>query len=427
MCITGERITDSQCSTGVPATNAITGLSTLCAGTTGVAYGVTTDNSATATYAWSYSGTNATLSLASGSSITIDFANNATSGILTVIETITATGCSTTNTQVITVNALLPVSVTIAADANPVCAGTTVNFTATPINGGAAPVYQWKVNGVNAGLNAATYSYIPVTGDVVTVDLTSNAVCPTGNPATSAPVTMTVNALLPVSVTIAADANPVCAGTTVNFTATLINGGAAPVYQWYNGATPVGTNSATYSYIPANGDVITVLLTSNVTCQSGGPATSNAITMSVNPILPVSISILADANPVCAGTTVNFTATQTNGGTTPVYQWYNGATPVGTNSATYSYIPANGDVITVLLTSNVTCQSGGPATSNMITMTVNSLPTVTTTQVNVACFGGTTGTATALPAGGTGVYTYTWNTVPVQTSVTATGLSSGTY
>jgi gliding motility-associated-like protein len=63
----------------------------------------------------------------------------------------------------------------------------------------------------------------------------------------------------------------------------------------------------------------------------------------------------------------------------------------------------------------------------MITMTVNSLPTVTTTQVNVACFSGTTGTATALPSGGTGVYTYTWNTIPVQTSVTATGLATGTY
>src|SRR5450759_5400038 len=95
---------------------------------------------------------------------------------------------------------------------NPVCAGTTVNFTATPTNGGAAPVYQWKVNGVNAGVNAATYSYIPLTGDIVTVDLTSNAVCPTGNPATSAPVTMTVNPLLPVSVTVAADVNTVCAG-----------------------------------------------------------------------------------------------------------------------------------------------------------------------------------------------------------------------
>src|SRR5674476_424790 len=212
------------------------------------------------------------------------------------------------------VSALLPVSVTIAADANPVCAGTTVNFTATPINGGAAPVNQWKVNGVNAGVNAATYSYIPVTGDVVTVDLTSNAVCPTGNPATSVPVTMTVNPLLPVSVTIAADANPVCAGTTVNFTATPTNGGAVPVYQWKINGVNAGINAATYSYIPVTGDVVTVDLTSNAICPTGNPATSAPVTMTVNLTLPVSVSIVADANPACAGTTVNFTATPTNGG-----------------------------------------------------------------------------------------------------------------
>ena len=84
-------------------------------------------------------------------------------------------GCTAptaTSSTPTSVSVLLPVSVIIAADANPVCAGTTVNFTATPTNGGAAPVYQWNVNGVNAGVNAATYSYIPVTGDVVTVDLT---------------------------------------------------------------------------------------------------------------------------------------------------------------------------------------------------------------------------------------------------------------
>jgi gliding motility-associated-like protein len=60
-------------------------------------------------------------------------------------------------------------------------------------------------------------------------------------------------------------------------------------------------------------------------------------------------------------------------------------------------------------------------------MMVNPLPTVTTTQVNVACFGGTNGTATAIPAGGSGVYAYSWNTVPVQTTITATGLTAGTY
>ncbi len=31
------------------------------------------------------------------------------------------------------------------------------------------------------------------------------------------------------------------------------------------------------------------------------------------------------------------------------------------------------------------------------------------------------------PAGGNGAYTYSWNTTPVQTTQTATGLAAGTY
>src|SRR5665811_1093824 len=208
-------------------------------------------------------------------------------------------------------------------------------------SGGAAPVYQWKVNGVNAGVNAATYSYIPVTGDIVTVDLTSNAVCPTGNPATSAPVTMTVNPSLPVSVTVAADANPVCAGTTVNFTATPTNGGAAPVYQWKVNGVNAGVNAATLSYIPVTGDVVTVDLTSNAVCPTGNPATSAPVIMTINSLLPVSVTIAADANPVCTGTTVNFTATPINGGAAPVYQWKVNGVNAGINAATYSYIPVS--------------------------------------------------------------------------------------
>lgn len=75
---------------------------------------------------------------------------------------------------------------------NSVPAGTNVTYTATPTNGGTAPGYQWKVNGVNVGTNSATYSYVPNDGDVVTCVITSNSTCANGQTATSNEINMTV-------------------------------------------------------------------------------------------------------------------------------------------------------------------------------------------------------------------------------------------
>jgi hypothetical protein len=53
--------------------------------------------------------------------------------------------------------------------------------------------------------------------------------------------------------------------------------------------------------------------------------------------------------------------------------------------------------------------------------------TVAISSTNVLCMGGTSGTATALPSGGTAPYTFLWNTVPPQTVAMATNLSAGIY
>jgi hypothetical protein len=188
------------------------------------------------------------------------------------------------------------------------------------------------------------------------------------------PVTRTVivNPILALGISIAASANPVCAGTSVTFTATATNGGATLVYQWKKGNSNVGTNSPTYSYSPANNDVITCIATSGATCISGSPATSNAITMTVNPLVST-ISIVASATNVFAGTPVTFTATPVNGGSTPVYQWKVNSNYVGSNSATFTYTPANGDAVYCLLTPNAPCVTS-TFTSNVITMIVTNPP-----------------------------------------------------
>ena len=281
----------------------------------------------------------------------------------------------TANYQV-TVNPSLPVDVSIAASANPVCQGTSVTFTATPVNSGTSPIYQWKVNGINTGTSSPIYSYSPVNNDVVTCVLTSNVICPSGNPATSNPVTMTVNPELPVSVSITASQNPVCAGTSVTFTATPVNGGTSPVYQWKVNGNNAGTNSPNYSYSPGNNDVVTSVLTSNVICPSGNPATSNPITMTVNPILPVIVSITASINPVCGGIPVSFTAIPVHGGVNPSYQWQVNGINTGANNSIFTYYPSTGDLVSCILTSSESCTSGNPATSNSITMSVGEQPAV---------------------------------------------------
>ncbi|NVO21560.1 MAG: T9SS type A sorting domain-containing protein [Bacteroidetes bacterium] len=323
---------------------------------------------------------------------------------------------ASSNIVTMTVNPLIPVGVSIVANANPVCVGTPVTLTATPTNGG-TPSYQWYVNSTPVGSNQATYSYTPVNNDHVYVVLTSSITCPSGNPASSNIINMVVTSPTPVSVSIAASNNPVCAGTSVTFTATPTNGGT-PSYQWYVNSVAVGTNQSTYSYIPVNGDQVHVSMTSGLTCTSGNPATSNTVAMVVNSISPVSVSVSASANPVCAGAAVTFTATPTNGGI-PAYQWYVNSTPVGLNQNTYSYIPVNGDLVNVVMTSGLSCTSGNPATSNIITMVVNPLVPVSVSivaDVNPVCTGASV-LLTATPTNG-GTPTYQWyvNGAPVGTN-----------
>jgi hypothetical protein len=88
-----------------------------------------------------------------------------------------------------------------------------------------------------------------------------------------------------------------------------------------NGAN-VGTNSSTYNYSPSNGDLVTVIVNGNGSCTFGNPATSNTITMVVG--FPTGVGLTIAANPgnfICLGTLVTFTATPSNGGPAPVYQW----------------------------------------------------------------------------------------------------------
>jgi len=127
---------------------------------------------------------------------------------------------------------------------------------------------------------------------------------------------------------------------------------------------------------PVNGDIVTCTLTSNIACPQANPVTSNPVTMTVNSNSPVSLTIAASNNPVCSGIPVTYSATPTNGGSLPAFQWKVNGSPAGTNSPNYTYTPLSGDVVTCTLTSNIACPQANPVTSNTITMVISDGPLV---------------------------------------------------
>jgi hypothetical protein len=388
---------------------------TICDGTN-VTFTATPTHGGTPSYQWKLNGNNVGTNSPTYSNAALVNGDVITCVMTSSLSCATPT-TATSNAITMTVIPIVVPSVSISANpGNTICEGTNVTFTATPTNGGTTPAYQWKLNGNNVGTNSNTYSNAAlVNGDVVTCVLTSNAVCATPTTATSNAITMTVHPILVPSVSIAASpGNNICAGVNVTFTATPTNGGATPAYQWKLNGNNVGTNSNTYSNAAlANGDVVTCVLTSSVPCPVPPAATSNAITMTVTPNVTPSVSIAASpGNNVCAGTDVTFTASPTNGGATPAYQWKLNGNNVGTNSPTYSNAAlANGDVVTCVLTSSLTCVTSSTGTSNAITMTVtaNVTPAVSiAASPGTTVCAGTNVTFTATPTNGGATPSYQW-------------------
>lgn len=348
---------------GLPVSVSIsTPTTTVCAGSLVIFTATPTNGGVNPNYQWKINNVNAGINNATFQPVVLNNGDVVTCQLTSSLGCVTGNP-ATSNAITMTVIPSAPVSITIDPSANPSCQGSSVTFTANPVNGGTSPVYQWKVNGINSGANSPTYSFTPLNNDQVTCRLTSNATCRTGNPATSNTVIMTVNPYVPVAVAISASANPVCQGNAVTFTATPTNGGTTPAYQWKVNGINAGTNSSTFTHTPLNGEVITCQMTSNANCISVNTVTSNPITMTVSPVVPVSVSVSASVNPSCLGEIVTFTATPVNGGTAPAYQWMVNGSNAGTNSATYAYAPSSGDEISCRLTSNATCSSGNPAVS----------------------------------------------------------------
>jgi hypothetical protein len=240
----------------------------------------------------------------------------------TTVITATATGCGgpITATHIVIINNMLPVSVSIIANHNPFCISTPVTFTATPVNGGTAPAYQWFVNGNPVGVNNAIYSYTPANNDVVYCTLNSDLQCVTGNPATSAPITMHSNPL-PNAYLLN---DTVCVGGPINLS--VLSGGT-----WISNNTSVAT-------VTPSGTV-TVLAVGFVTFTFTDTSTGCFTTTDTLTVLPQPVPEIQGPSSVCLNVPYPYSTTFYLPGN--AYSWQ--VLPVGTS---YTVIGPNSISVT---------------------------------------------------------------------------------
>ncbi len=326
----------------------ITGSATICIN------GISTLSNAVGGGTWSSSNT---------TNVTIDasgVAHGAAIGPATISYTTGTSGCYVI--LPVNVTSIVVPSVTVnASPSTTICAGDTVTFSGTIVNGGPSPLYVWSVNNMILS-GASTYTYHPADGDLVRLWILSNYGCAVPDTASNW-VTMTVHPIVTPAVSLSIPGgDTVCTGAFTTINAIPVAGGTAPTYQWYVNLGFVGTSSS-YGYIPANGDVVTAILNSNAFCRTATIATATK-TLTVSNLITPFVSINSSLGlTTCEGYPEIFTTNMIGGGTAPTYQWaVNGVNTVA--GPIFTYPPVNGDNVQVTMTSNFPCVTTPFATAN---------------------------------------------------------------
>ena len=132
-------------------------------------------------------------------------------------------------------------------------------------------------------------------------------------------------------------------------------------------------------------------------------------------------SITVNSAPSPAWTTITLCSTSAPVNLTAQVTGAAGGTWSGTGMSGSVFDPFFG---TQNITYSVTALGCTASSTQAVTVVA---PVATVVGTNVSCFGLTDGSAQANVTGGTGNYTYSWDSSPVQTTATATNLPAGTY
>lgn len=319
------------------------------------------------------------------------FANNLSGGIYSLLVT-DSVGCTGSASVTILEPSQLVSAIitTVNTSCNLACDGSLT----VQAGGGTSP-YTYLWNDVNTQTTSTATGLCAQNYSVTVTDLngcTSTSTAPVSQPT-------------PIVISLASSTNVSCnGGNDGALTISVAGGTPGYTYAW----SPSVGSSASVTNLPAGTYQVTV--TDLRGC---------AQTMSFTITEPSPLVLTPNSNFSTCGNSNGSAGVSVIGGISPYsYLWSPGssATAIITNvpAGTYNVVvtDAHGCNATA---SSVVSDSAGPVITTPIAFTPPS------------CYELSNGTATVVATGGQPLYSYTWNTTPVQTSQTASALSAGVY
>ena len=323
------------------------------------------------------------------------------SGLCPGSYTVTVTdlnGCTISDTVTITQPTQVLANPSVITNIS--CAGVIpCDGSATAVPSGGTPPYSLFDWSPGAPAGDGTPTVTGLCAGTYNVTILDANLCPS-----TMPITITQPLALSAPITSSTSSCNVCNGSA---TVTPAGGTLPYTYLWM----PTGQTTPIATGLCPN-----VTYTVTVTDANGCVASSTVTIMQT-----IIISITTSPTTLsCFGACDGIVTANAAGGTIPYSFIWSGAS--GTVSLTQTAVGLCAGTYTV----NVS-DAAGCFNSDSITFTNPPLLTVSAVSVNETCSGSCDGTGTASGVGGTGALSYSWNTVPVQNTATATGLCSGTY
>lgn len=335
------------------------------------------------TYTWSPGGqTTATIS-------------NLGPGTYTVTVHDSISGCTATASSVLTDPAALSLSTNVQVQP---CAGASGGVAIATASGGTPGYsYSWDTNPVTVndtatGLSAGVY-HITVTDSHGCTILDSVSVTPSAN-ALVVTIDSAVTSLL-------------CYGdTTGQAFASATGGTPGYTYAWYLGTVQVGAGT---SISGLGAGIYSIIVTDSIGCTG-----TDSVTVSS----PAALSLLNSSTPATCGMSDGIASVTVSGGSPGyTYLW----DTLSATTSSIANVPAG--VYQVTVTDTNGCTSTQPIIVNNSTIP----PPDAFVSSPISCNGDTDAIAVVLPIGGTPPFTFSWNTVPPQSTDTVFNLAPGIY